>query len=117
MNSKKKGNAYEQKIARELREHGWMDCETSRYASKRTDNSGIDFVGTGCFSIQAKALERTPPYTAILKQMVRADKNTIPLIFHKRSHQPETVTMFKKDAYILMWKYEGKSFNYLHGRE
>ena len=102
MNSKKKGNAYEQKIARELRFIGWPNCETSRYASKRTDDSGIDFVGTGTFSIQAKALERTPTYSSILKQMAKASKNTIPLIFHKRSHQPETVTMFKEDAYILM---------------
>ena len=106
MNSKKKGNAYEQKIARELRDLGWKDCETSRYASKRTDDSGIDFIGTGCFSIQAKAMERTPTYSSILKQMEKASKNTIPLIFHKRNNKSETVTMFKKDAYVLMSYYD-----------
>ena len=108
MNSKKKGNAYEQKIARELRFIGWPDCETSRYASKRTDNSGIDFVGTGTFSIQAKATERSPGYSSILKKMVKANEHAIPLIFHKRNNQPETVTMFKKDAYKLMIIYEGR---------
>ena len=106
MNAKNKGNAYEQKLARELREHGWTNCETSRYASKRTDDSGIDFVGTGCFAIQAKATERTPTYSELLARMVKAESNKINLIFHKRNNKLETVTMLKTDAYVLMSYYD-----------
>ena len=106
MNSKKKGNAYEQKIARELRFIGWPDCETARYASKRTDDSGIDFVGTRSFTIQAKDAERSQPYSKLLNRMIKANKDTIPLVFHKRNYQLETVTMLKTDAYVLMSYYD-----------
>ena len=108
MNSKKKGNAYEQKIARELRFIGWPNCETARYASKRTDDSGIDFVGTRSFTIQAKATERTPTYSELLARMAKAEPDKMPLVFHKRNHKIETVTMRKKDAYKLMIIYEGR---------
>ena len=106
MNAKQKGNAYEQKLARELRFIGWPECETSRYASKRTDDSGIDFVGTGSYAIQAKATERTPTYSELLARMVKAEPDKIHLVFHKRNHKLETVTMIKKDAYKLMLLFE-----------
>jgi len=102
LNVKKKGNAYEQKLARELREHGWIDCQTSRYQSKRTDDSGIDFVGTGLFAIQAKATERTPGYGDLLQGIKTIEPNKIALLFHRRNHKAETVTMLKVDAYKLM---------------
>ena len=97
-----------------MRDHGWKDCETSRYASKRTDDSGIDFIGTGCFAIQAKATERTPTYSELLARMVKAESNKIHLIFHKRNNKLETVTMLKTDAYVLMSYYDR---NYMTSKE
>ena len=39
-----KGNNYERKIAQELRDLGFNDVVTSRYASKETDDNKIDLV-------------------------------------------------------------------------
>ena len=99
MNAKNTPHTHEQKLARELRSHGWTECETSRYASKRTDDSGIDFVGTGCYAIQAKATERKAAYSELLARMVKAEPDKMPLVFHKRNNTLDTTTMYKDAAY------------------
>ncbi len=98
INSRDKGIAYEQKLAKELRELGFKDCVTSRSESKRTDDQGIDFMYTGPFAIQAKATETSPSYPGLLQAMEKAKKG-IPVIIRKQNNKPETVTMLKADWY------------------
>ena len=89
MDSRKKGHAYEHKIAELIR--GWgFDCVTSRSESKNLDDKGVDFVTDFPFNIQAKATERTPPYHELLKAMPH-DKP--PLVFHKRNNKGTVVVM------------------------
>ncbi len=102
INSRDKGIAYEQKLAKELRvEVGFKDCVTSRSESKRTDDQGIDFMYTGAFAIQAKATETSPSYPGLLQNMEKAKKG-IPVIIRKQNNKPETVTMLKADWYRLV---------------
>lgn len=97
--SRNKGNSFEQKIARELRKLGFKNCETSRFASKKTDDQKVDFVNTGDYNFQAKAWERAPSYHDVLREM--PDKG-INVIIHKRNYKGEVVVLLKEDFFNLI---------------
>lgn len=101
IHSKNKGNAYERKIANEMKELGWQSCETSRYASRKTDDLKIDLVGTDPFNIQCKAMERTPNLFDELDNMPDWDKK-INTIFHKKNRRGDIVVMRKEDFYRII---------------
>lgn len=66
--SKRKGNAYEQKIAKELRDLGFTGVVTSRSESKSTDDNKVDLIDTEnklpC-AIQLKCTQSIPSYFKI----------------------------------------------------
>ena len=81
-----KGNNYERKIAQELRDLGFNDVVTSRYASKETDDNKIDLVfqNKSCdLNIQLKKTTNVPQYFKI-----RSESNSEPenfcLIWNKQ---------------------------------
>lgn len=81
-----KGNNYERKIAQELRDLGFNDVVTSRYASKETDDNKIDLVfqNKSCdLNIQLKKTANVPQYFKI-----RSESNSEPenfcLIWNKQ---------------------------------
>ena len=99
--SKNKGSAYERKLAKEMREFGYVNCKTSRFESKMLDDAGVDLTNTGMFNIQAKAVERlSPSYHEILASM--PDGRNYNLIFHKRNRKGEVVVMSKDDWYDIL---------------
>lgn len=99
--SKNKGSAYERKLAIEFRGLGFEDCKTSRFESKMLDDLGVDLTNTGCFNVQAKAVERmTKSYHDILSSMPR--DNNYNTIFHKRNRKGEVVVMTKEDFYEIL---------------
>lgn len=75
--SKTKGNHYEQKIAKELRELGYKGVVTSRSESKSTDDNKVDLIDKEgklpCY-IQLKATQATPAYYTIKKECSFNDK-------------------------------------------
>lgn len=96
-----KGKYYEIKIVNELKELFYPKAVSSRSESKRNDDLLKDIMYTGEFCIQCKAVERFAAYSQTLTDMKRNFPDEIPLIFHKRNHKPETVTLLKKDFYKL----------------
>lgn len=70
-NSKKRGNAYEVKIAQELRDLGFTGVKTTRQVSKLMDDQKIDLVDTEnklkCL-LQLKLTQATPNYFKIRKE-------------------------------------------------
>ena len=101
-NSRAIGHQYERQIRLELIELGWDKCQTSRYASRETDDANVDFVHTEPFQIQAKRWKSAPSYHEILKSM--PVNESINVIFHKRPSKGEVVVMDKKDFYDLVEK-------------
>lgn len=76
-NNRRRGNSYEVKIAKELRELGFPGIVTSRSESKATDDKKIDFVDTeNKFPIylQAKRTIQTPNYLKISSECPLKDK-------------------------------------------
>lgn len=74
-----KGNNYERQVAQELRELGFKDTVTSRYASKETDDNKIDLVfqEKSCpLNIQLKKTANIPQYFKI-----RSESNSNPEAF------------------------------------
>ena len=98
MNARNKGNQYERDLMNELKEF-FPDIVTSRSESKRTDDKGVDFCYTGNLCIQAKALERSPSYHSLLKEMAENNEG-LPVILHKRNHKG-TVAVMPKDVFYM----------------
>lgn len=101
VNSKQKGSRFERQIAARLRTELWPECYTSRFMGCAWDDyNGIDLIGTGNFNVQCKALERTPPYHTILKNMPQGEKTNI--VIHKRNNSGCIVAMELEDFIKLM---------------
>lgn len=69
--NKAKGNAYELKIAKELRDLGFTGVVTSRSESKRTDDNKVDLIDTEGklpVNIQLKKVMNTPSYFKIREE-------------------------------------------------
>ena len=99
--ARSKGNSYERKIVRELREYLlFPDAVTSRSESKRTDDKGIDIMYTDPFNFQLKAVERLGNIHKILNGM--PNDNNYNVVIHKRNNQGEVVSMSKDDFYEIL---------------
>jgi hypothetical protein len=101
-NSRAIGHQYERQLRLEFIELGWEDCQTSRYASRATDDANVDFINTPPFNIQAKRWVSAPSYHEVLKSM--PDDNNYNVIFHKRPSKGEVVVMDKLTFYALVEK-------------
>jgi len=99
-NSRAVGNAYERLIRRELIELGWDKCQTSRFASKMTDDMLVDFVNTHPFNFQAKRWKSAPSYQEVLDNMPKDGNCNV--IIHKRPNKGEVVVMTKVDFYAIV---------------
>ena len=99
-NSRAVGHTYERQIRLELIELGWNDCQTSRYASRETDDANVDFVHTKPFNIQAKRWSHAPAYQDVLKSMPQDDNYNV--ILHKKPNKGEVAVLSKEDFYELI---------------
>jgi len=106
-NSRAVGHNYEREIRKELIELGWVNCQTSRYASKMLDDNLVDYTETQPFQIQAKRWKSAPSYHEILKKMPQNENYNI--IIHKRPQKGEVVVMDKQSFYeiVRMLRAEG----------
>lgn len=99
-NSRAVGNTYERQLRLEFIALGWDACQTSRYASKETDDKAVDFTNTPPFNIQAKRWKSAPSYHEVLKSM--PDDCNYNVIIHKRPHKGEVVVMEKSSFYEII---------------
>lgn len=93
--SRRKGHDYERQIRKEFIELGYDECQTSRYASKETDDKGIDLVGTDPWAVQCKCYAKSPNYKKVLSDM-QTEPTQMKLLFHK---VPKV-----NDEYVIMEK-------------
>lgn len=112
--SKTKGNAYELKIAKELRDLGFPGVVTSRSESKRFDAKKVDLIDTEGklpVHIQLKKTQATPSYFKIQEASGLTDKPFI-IIWSKEEKKEvnicsrgEVVMIPKEFFYTLLKKY------------
>jgi len=100
INVRQKGLAYERKIINELKELlGDDEIGSSRNLNRYMDSLKCDIVNVPMFNIQCKAMESTPTYHSILKEMPSDAKMNV--VFHKRNNKGEIVVMTKEDFYRI----------------
>ena len=104
---RKRGNNYEVQLAKEFRDLGFDECVTSRYESKRTDDSKVDLCFTDPFNIQAKCRNNYGNPIPTLKEM--PDNENINVVISKVVNSGEFVTMNKKDFYIFLMMLKNNS--------
>jgi hypothetical protein len=104
-NSRAVGHTYERQLRLEFIQLGWDKCQTSRYASRETDDANVDFVGTPPFNIQAKRWTSAPSYHEVLKSM--PEDYFYNVIIHKRPNKGEVVIMSKEDFYEIIKMLKG----------
>lgn len=101
INVRDKGLSYERKLVIELKELlGIEDIGTSRNLNRFKDSLKVDIVNVPMLNIQAKAMESTPPYHTLLKEMPQDTNYNV--IFHKRNRKGEVVAMSKEDFYEIL---------------
>lgn len=91
--SKNKGNRYEQKIVRELKEIGFTGVKTSRTESKEADNNKIDIVDTKKqlpVNIQLKKTQSIPSYFKIREEST-VDPKTFCIIWAKQEKKEKNI--------------------------
>jgi len=99
--NKARGNEYECRIAKELRELGFTSVVTARSESKRTDNNKVDLIDTEHklpFNIQLKRTVNTPQYFKIREEST-VDPKTFVLIWNK---QTKAAVNFMSDGEVVM---------------
>ena len=112
--NKQRGNAYEVKIAKELRDIGFTGVVTSREESKKADDNKIDLIDTEnklpC-NIQLKRTISTPQYFNIRKETTVCPK-TFVVMWNKQRNvngrfmsDGEMVMMDKEFFYELIKVY------------
>jgi hypothetical protein len=104
-NSRSIGHTYERALRLELINLGWDKCQTSRYASRETDDANVDFVHTEPFNIQAKRWKSAPSYHEVLDSMPQ--DNFYNVVIHKRPNKGEVVVMSKTDFYEIIKMLKG----------
>lgn len=112
--NKQRGNAYEVKIAKELRELGFNGVVTSREESKRADDNKVDLIDTErklpC-NIQLKKTIATPQYFKIRSETTVPPESFV-LFWNKQKNvndrfvsEGEVVLLDKKFFYELLKPY------------
>lgn len=98
-NNRRRGNSYEVKIAKELREL-FPTIKTTRSESKNLDNKKVDFVDDGemFFYLQAKKMIQTPNYLKIASECPLKDKPFVILW----DSQKATESTFRSQGEVCM---------------
>lgn len=97
--ARNKGFSFERRLAKLFREIGY-ECTTSRFSAKEQDYLGVDLVGTGIWSVQAKAVEKLGSIHKILDNM--PDDGRIRTVFHKRNRQGVIVALKEEDFFNIV---------------
>lgn len=98
INSKRKGAAFERKLASIFREHGYDARRTAQYCGNTGDAS--DVVGLPFIHIEAKAQEKMYLYDWMEQAINDAKANGkghLPTVFHKKNNHDILVTMRLSD--------------------
>lgn len=103
VNGRTKGHSFERKLKNLFIELGWENCKTSRNESKVRDDLKVDLCNTGCFNVQAKAVEKLGSLHTILDSMPDEEgKHNV--VFHKKNRQGTIVAMKEEDFFDIVRK-------------
>lgn len=97
-NNRVAGHTFERFCRTWFRTLGWKECETSRYASRKTDDLKIDLVDTFPFQVQCKYTQAMN-YAAELGKMPVTKPGVYNVIFHKKKIPGKAAS---EGTYVIM---------------
>ena len=118
-NNRRRGNSYEVKIAKEIRELGFTGVVTSRSESKAMDDKKVDFIDTENklpVYLQAKKTIQTPNYLKIQSECPLKDKPFV-IIWNSQKATESTfrslgeVAIMQKDFFYQLLKLYSENGN------
>lgn len=116
--NRRAGHSYERSLAKVFRDIGYVDCKTSRFASRELDGWGIDLCNIP-FNVQAKNVRSAIKYPDLIRSIEDNVKGTHrekypALIFHKRGRkQHEHLVTMTEFEFIRLLKIIIRLFNYI----
>lgn len=99
--NRRAGQDWEREIVRDLKELGYKDAVTSRYASKMMDDKGVDILGVGGYAIQCKNLSQN---INIPQVMNRIDTNDTRVILFKKTKKKGNKFYTEGKYAIIEWE-------------
>lgn len=112
VNSRRKGAAFERRVAGILREYGYDGRRGQQYCGA---NGDADVVGLPGIHIEAKAVERLNIYDALYQSKKDAKTGEIPVVIHKKNHCNVLITM-ELDSFMEIYK-EAEAGGMFYGLE
>lgn len=103
IDSRRKGAAFERRLAGILRDYGYNARRGQQYCGA---NGDADVTGLPGIHIEAKAVERLNIYDAMSQSKRDARSGEIPVVMHKKNNCNILVTMELEDFMSLYTEYE-----------
>lgn len=103
INSRRKGAAFERRLAGILRDYGYNSRRGQQYCGA---NGDADVIGLPGIHIEAKAVERLNIDDAMSQSKRDARDGEIPIVVHKKNNCNILVTMELEDFMKLYSEYE-----------
>lgn len=103
INSRRKGAAFERRLAGILRDYGYNARRSQQYCGA---NGDADVTGLPGIHIEAKAVERLNIYDAMSQSKRDARSGEIPVVMHKKNNCNILVTMELEDFMQIYTEYE-----------
>lgn len=100
INSRRKGAAFERRLAGILRDYGFDARRGQQYSGA---NGDADVVGLPGIHIEAKAVERLNLYDAMAQSKHDARGGEIPVVMHKKNNCNILVTM-ELDSFMELYQ-------------
>lgn len=104
MNSKRKGKNGELEFSRLCREQGYDCRRTAQYCGNTGE--AADVIGLPGIHVEVKRVERLNISEAMGQAIRDAKSGDIPLVAHRRSHEPWLATMRLEDWFELYREWE-----------
>ncbi len=95
-NSKRKGSAGERELCEVLTAAGHKAHRNDQMFKGGKNNPDVSAEGLEAYHIEAKRVERLNVHEA-MKQAERDAGNKIPIVAHRRNHEPWLVTLYLQD--------------------
>ncbi len=100
INSRKKGSRGELEFSKLCTEKGYDTYRTQQYCGAAGD---ADVTGLEGLHVEVKRVERLYVHDAMKQAISDAATGTMPIVAHRRNHQPWLITM-EADAFFTLYK-------------
>jgi hypothetical protein len=98
------GHNFERQVVNDLKARGFVSAVSSRFESRRLDDSGVDICNTSPFDIQCKNMQGNIDYQKYLEAINPPDGHEIKVLLHKKTKKVKS--RFMPEGIFAIMYYE-----------